>query len=64
VLKWLLTFLLDYLWAKLWPIAEKAIDKIKRKKPQEDATKNLEEANEKGASVEDKVKAERDFLNS
>lgn len=64
LLKWILTFLLDYLWAKLLPVAKKTIEKVKRKVPQEEATKKLEEANEKGASVEEKEKLEKDFLNS
>ena len=63
ILKWILTFLLDYVWAKLFPVIQKSIEKIQRKKPQEEAIKKLEEANKTGASVEEKVKAEKDFLN-
>lgn len=62
--KWILTFLLDYLWAKLFPMAQKAFNKFKRKAPQEEATKKLEEANEQMLPVEEKVKREKDFLNS
>lgn len=64
MLKTILLTILEFLWAKLYPIAKKAIDKIARKKPQEEATKKLEEANKAGASVEEKEKLEKDFLNS
>lgn len=64
MLKTILWTILEFLWAKLWPIAQKAINKIKRQKPQEDATKKLEEANKNGAPIEEKVKLEDDFINS
>lgn len=62
--KALLSFILDYLWAKFQPYVKSSIEKIKRKPEQDEKTKKLEESNDKGASVDEKVKAEKEFLNS
>jgi len=68
-MKWLLTFLLDYLIEKLLPRlkawVESVVEKFKREKDQEEKSKVIDQNIETKAKRDEKTrKDEQDFLNS
>jgi len=61
---WLLSKIAVYGGSHIYEYVSDIIRKIKRTNSQKDEIKELEDANKKGASVQEKEKIEKDFLNS